>query len=97
MDVSDGLLLDARRMAMASNSTIAIDSAAAPIALPEARRAEALRWGDDYQLLFTLPAGASPTVPATRIGSVHAMGPDPLLIDGEPPAAGDPLGYLHQG
>ena len=55
MDVSDGVLLDAARMARASGVTFAIDSAAVPIATPEDRRAEALRWGDDYQLLFTLP------------------------------------------
>ncbi|MDE2410973.1 MAG: thiamine-phosphate kinase, partial [Sphingomonadales bacterium] len=57
MDVSDGLLLDASRMAEASGVTLAIDSAAVPIATDEARRSEALRWGDDYELLFTLPPG----------------------------------------
>ncbi len=58
MDISDGLLLDAARMARASGVTIAIDSQAVPIAVPENRRAEALRWGEDYQLLFTAPADA---------------------------------------
>ncbi|MBW8755547.1 MAG: thiamine-phosphate kinase, partial [Sphingomonadales bacterium] len=62
MDVSDGLLLDAARMARASGVTLAIDGAAVPLAAPEARRCEALRWGDDYQLLFTLPAGLQPPV-----------------------------------
>jgi thiamine-monophosphate kinase len=47
MDVSDGLLLDAARLARASNITLAIDNAIVPIATPEARRAEALRWGED--------------------------------------------------
>ena len=95
MDVSDGLLLDATRLALASGVTLAIDSAAVPIATPEARRAEALRWGDDYQLLFTLPAGLTPPVSATRIGSVLADTGAPLLLDGLPPPAGDPLGYRH--
>ena len=95
MDVSDGLLLDATRMALASGVTLAIDSAAVPIAAPEARRAEALRWGDDYQLLFTLPHAAQPPVPAHRIGTALAKGASPLLLDGTSPAEGDPLGYRH--
>jgi thiamine-monophosphate kinase len=49
MDVSDGLLLDAARMARASGVTLAIDRTAVPIAAPEDRRDDALRWGDDYQ------------------------------------------------
>ncbi|MGN6497459.1 MAG: thiamine-phosphate kinase, partial [Tsuneonella sp.] len=96
MDVSDGLLLDASRLARASGVTIAVDTAAVPIALPEARRGEALRWGDDYQLLFTLPAGVEPAVPAHRIGRVLAAGIAPLLIDGKAPAPGDRLGYQHR-
>ena len=95
MDVSDGLLLDATRLARASGVTLAIDSAAVPIATPEARRAEALRWGDDYQLLFTLPPGVQSPVSATHIGSVLADGGSPLLLDGLSPPAGDPLGYHH--
>lgn len=93
MDVSDGLLLDAARMARASGVTIAIESAAVPIAAPAARRDEALRWGDDYQLLFALPAGIEPPVPATRIGSVLAPGDAPLLIDGQLPEG--TLGFEH--
>lgn len=93
MDVSDGLLLDAWRMGAASGVTIAIDSAVVPLAAPEARRDEALRWGDDYQLLFT--ATATPPVPATRIGTVIARGEAPLMLDGV--AMGDParLGWQH--
>jgi thiamine-monophosphate kinase len=96
MDVSDGLLLDAARLARASGVTIAIDTAAVSIALPETRRAEALRWGDDYQLLFALPAGAEPPVPAQCIGRVLARGDAPLLIDGATPEPGDELGYQHR-
>ena len=95
MDVSDGLLLDATRMAQASGVCLAVDSAAVPIATPETRRAEALRWGDDYQLLFTLPASARPPLPAHRIGTVGAAGPAPLVIDGAPPPRDTPLGYRH--
>ncbi len=93
MDVSDGLLLDATRMAEASGVTLAIDRAAVPIATPEARRDEALRWGEDYQLLFALPEGVEPPVLAHRIGSVQPRGDNPLLLDGEPPSG--EMGYEH--
>lgn len=94
MDVSDGLLLDARRMAEASGVTFAIDRSGVPIATPEARRDEALAWGDDYQLLFTAPADATLPVPAHRIGTVLRPSPDPLLVDGI--AATGKLGYEHR-
>ena len=94
MDVSDGLLLDARRMADASDMTIAIDRMAVPIATPEARRDEALRWGDDYQLLVALPADITPPVPAHCIGRVLPRGSAPLLLDGIAPVG--TLGYEHR-
>lgn len=95
MDVSDGLLLDAWRMAEASQVSLSIDGAAVPIAAPEERRFDALRWGDDYELLFTLPAGTEPPVPATRIGSAEPRGFVPLFLDGEPIANSEGLGYEH--
>lgn len=94
MDVSDGLLLDASRLAKASGVTLAIDGPAVPLAAPEPRRDEALRWGEDYQLLFTLPADAVPPVPAWRIGGAHASGGDAILLDGRPVEGR--LGYEHQ-
>lgn len=98
MDISDGLLLDAWRMAKASGTTFAIDRSAPPIALPEARRDEALRWGDDYQLLFTMRDGIEPPVPATRIGAVKAQAGDaPVVLDGTPVRSPDGLGYSHEG
>ena len=96
MDVSDGLLIDASRMAEASGATLSIDSAAVPVAVPEERRREALRWGDDYQLLFTLPAGTASPVPAYCIGTVQPAGTHALLIDGSAPATGERLGYTHE-
>ncbi|MBS0255764.1 MAG: thiamine-phosphate kinase [Proteobacteria bacterium] len=95
MDVSDGLLLDALRMARASGVTLAIDGAAVPLACPPERRAEALRWGEDYQLLFTLPAGATAPVPAHCIGTAMPAGSAPLLLDDEPLGEASHLGYLH--
>lgn len=93
MDVSDGVLLDASRMATASGVTIAVDRMAVPIAAPEQRRDEALRWGDDYQLLFTLPAGIIPPCPAFRIGTVVERQDAPVLLDGAPVPG--QLGYEH--
>lgn len=93
MDVSDGLLLDSSRMADASGVTIAIDRMAVPIATPEARRDEALRWGDDYQLLFTLPADVAPPCTAWRIGTVRERRGAPILLDGAPVSGR--LGYEH--
>lgn len=96
MDISDGLLLDALRMARASGACLAIDSAAVPLGCPDSRRAEALRWGDDYELLFTLPPGAVPAVAATRIGTVREAPAGTVLLDG---IALDPsanLGFAHR-
>ena len=93
MDVSDGLLLDAQRMAAASQVTFDITAAAVPLATPETRRDAALRWGDDYQLLFTLPSGITPPVAAFRIGTAGPQGSAPLLLDGSPPSGA--LGFEH--
>jgi len=95
MDVSDGLLIDAWRMAQASKVTIRIDSTAVPLAAPEARRGDALRWGDDYALLFTASSDASLPVEAARIGTVDAQGETALQIDGEWLSGPEGLGYQH--
>ena len=95
MDVSDGLLLDAARLARASGVTLTLASAAVPLAAPEARRAEALRWGDDYQLLFTAPPDFAPPVAAFRIGEVQAAGERPLVLDGDGLSETDSLGFEH--
>ncbi|MBB5733355.1 thiamine-monophosphate kinase [Altererythrobacter atlanticus] len=95
MDISDGLLLDGWRMAKASDVSLAIDSAAVPIAAPEERRWDALRWGDDYELLFTLPPETEPPVPAARIGTVEPAGFASLFVDGEPVTNSEGLGYQH--
>lgn len=95
MDVSDGLLIDAWRMAQASGVTMLIDSSAVPIAAPEERRHDALRWGDDYQLLFTAPADVVLPMPCYVIGHVLPHSHAPLLLDGMPVTSADGLGYLH--
>jgi thiamine-monophosphate kinase len=96
MDVSDGLLLDAWRMAEASHVSLAIDGPAVPIAAAESRRLDAMRWGDDYELLFTLPPGTVPPIPATRIGHAELRGFAPLFLDGQPIVNSDGLGWQHE-
>jgi len=66
MDVSDGLLIDARRMADASGLALAIDLDAVPVV---GERMAAVTAGDDYELLFALPAGVAPPMSAARIGT----------------------------
>lgn len=95
MDISDGLLLDASRMAEASDLTFEIDSTAVPIAAPEDRRNDAMRWGDDYQLLFTAPDGAFLPVDAVRIGTVIARADVSIMLDGKPLTDDGNLGYEH--
>ena len=93
MDVSDGLLLDASRIAAASNVTLSIDrNLVLPLA-PEGRLEDAMRWGDDYVLLCTGPEGLDERFPFTRIGKVDVAGAEPLLLDGSPPEGN--IGYTH--
>ena len=94
MDVSDGLLLDCWRMASASGISILLESALLPVAEP-ARLAECIRWGDDYELLFTLPGGTVPPIAATRIGRVAARDSGPLWLDNAALSGPDGLGYQH--
>jgi thiamine-monophosphate kinase len=98
-DVSDGLLIDAQRMARASGLAIAIDLDAVPLAAGVSDRMAAITAGDDYELLFAGPAGLmldQPRfAPVTAIGRC-AEGDGLALFDREGavplPAA---LGYEH--
>ncbi len=94
MDISDGLLLDAWRMAEASGITLALDPQAIPVADP-ARVDECMRWGDDYELLFTAPPTAQIRVAAHRIGIVTASAEAPLILGGEVLGGPATLGYRH--
>ncbi|MFJ4224926.1 thiamine-phosphate kinase [Microbacterium sp. NPDC089695] len=78
MDVSDGLALDARRLAAASDATIALDGAALGDD-PE----RALAGGEDHALLATFPSGVLPPG-FRRIGEVRPRAEDDLLLDGRP-------------
>lgn len=103
MDISDGLLIDIRRMARASRVGITVDLATIPLStayrdhVGHDRRARlaAATAGDDYQLLVAAPPGVELPVPTTRIGWVEP-GDGLRLVDGDKAAAlPDRLGFEH--
>lgn len=99
MDVSDGLLIDAARMAAASRLAVEIDLALIPLS-PAYRawsgdRLAAITAGDDYELLLAARPGL--VGPVTRIGG-FAEGAGLSLTDaGEPVPLPPTLGYEHRG
>jgi thiamine-monophosphate kinase len=105
MDISDGLLLDAQRIAITSKVGIAIDLDAVPLSSDYVRlfnddrqaRLQAVCGGDDYQLLAAAPRATVWPFPMVRIGTVVAPQPQGLSLhdrDGPVPLP-DRLGYLH--
>jgi thiamine-monophosphate kinase len=103
MDVSDGLLIDAERMAKASRVGIEIDLTQLPLSNAfvsvrgdgETARLFAATAGDDYQLLFTLPAGVKPPVAATAIGTCRAGSGLTVKAGGRQIALPASLGWRH--
>ncbi len=105
MDVSDGLLIDAARMAQASGLSVTIDLASVPLSPAfcacvgddRAARMAAVTAGDDYQLLFALRPGVRVPVQACRVGT-FGPGQGLSLLDGAEfvplPAR---LGFQHGG
>lgn len=91
-DVSDGLLIDASRMAAASGLAVAIDLDAVPFA---GEVIAAVTAGDDYELLFAAPPDFVPPVPATRIGMFATGAGVSLTRDGTPCPLPDRLGWEH--
>ena len=87
-DVSDGLLIDAARMAQASGLAVAIRLDAVPLApdTPTARadRLRAVTAGDDYELLFAVPPDFAPPpgIACTHIG-MFAQGSGLTLRDAD--------------
>lgn len=77
MDVSDGLMLDASRMAEASVVTLSLESSALG-----SDPASALTGGEDHALLATFPGGAVLPHGFRRIGAVVARGDAGVLVDG---------------
>ena len=104
MDVSDGLLIDASRIAAASGVSLLIDLAQVPLA-PGVERDAAITGGDDYELLFTMPEAGEGIVrriseelglPFARIGLVAGGTGLALTEDGRPVPLPDRLGWEHR-
>ncbi len=85
MDVSDGLALDASRLAEASGVTIDLDGAVLDALAFGGDRARALAGGEDHGLLAAFPSDALPPG-FRRIGAVRERGAESLLVDGAPVA-----------
>ena len=113
MDVSDGLLLDAQRLAQASGCSATIDLDRLPLSaafvaergsLLDARLFAATG-GDDYGLLAALPAeldaATLPLPKGTRISRIGTLTAGEaslsLTSGGDPVALPERLGFEHQG
>jgi len=106
MDVSDGLLIDADRLARASGVALNLDLAAVPLSDVARARCPGLAErialttaGDDYELLFTAPPGmdvaaVAGRTPVTRIGVV-AAGQGVRLFDEGSDITPTRLGWEH--
>lgn len=102
MDVSDGLLIDAQRLAAASDVALEIDLDAVPLSRPAAGLDDLLARvtaGDDYELLFSLPAAARPLPagvgPVTAVGRVLPGTGISLRSGGKPVPLPTRLGWEH--
>jgi thiamine-monophosphate kinase len=86
MDLSDGLALDLHRLGLASGVAATVDR------VPLARGAtleRALHGGEDYELLFTLPARSSLPLGTTQIGNMIEGRAGAVMFQGKPlPARG---------
>ncbi|PSQ17008.1 thiamine-phosphate kinase [Halobacteriales archaeon QS_8_69_26] len=105
MDVSDGLARSLHQLSAASDCGFAVESDAVPVDPavedvaegPEDRLAMATAFGEDFELLFTVPEGT--------LSAVRESAPVPVAVLGETVPAdrgvtmdGDPLpdeGYVH--
>lgn len=79
MDISDGLVLDASRMADASAVTVALETTALG-----GDGGLALTGGEDHSLLAAFPPGSPLPAGFRRIGGVASRGDAAVTVDGEP-------------
>jgi thiamine-monophosphate kinase len=89
MDISDGLSIDLYRLCKESGVAAELDRV--PIARGSTLE-RALNGGEDYELLFTMPAGARPPRGTTRIGSILRGEPGVIRFRGK---TLKPRGYDH--
>jgi thiamine-monophosphate kinase len=94
MDLSDGLSLDLHRLAKASGLSAEIE---APPHFRGATLDQALHGGEDYELLFTVPARRPvperfESLRLTRIGTMRKGRAGEIRMNG---AALEPRGYDH--
>ncbi len=109
MDVSDGLLGDIHALAEASGAGAEIDFDSVPFAGHPSGIAEMLdlaTWGDDYQLLFTVPSGIREVllrdaraqgIRISRIGRIRAVRGLAVTLQGEPVNLPETIGFEHGG
>jgi thiamine-monophosphate kinase len=101
MDVSDGLLIDARRMAEASGCAVEIERIplsadySALHGLSVASRLAAATAGDDYVLLAALPPETAPLKGLVAVGRCVKGAGLTVVLDGTPVTLPDRLGYEH--
>lgn len=103
MDVSDGVLIDAGRMATASGLAVTVELAALPLSPDYLAFAgadlttylAAATAGDDYELLFALPGGDEPPVGAFPVGRFDAGNGITLTWRGAPVPLPASLGFQH--
>ena len=113
IDISDGLILDATRMAISSSCTIEIDDESLPLR-NGASKQMALSDGEDYELLFTIPLSKTeffeqqwhnnfPETQLTQIGKILANNqenfPNKVVINQNGVILSDEknIGYVHRG
>ena len=90
MDISDGLSTDLKRLCVASGVGAELNGDI-PVA-PGASLMQALHGGEDYELLFTLPAGKTAPPGTTHIGIITKGKPGIVRFNGKALPAG---GYDH--
>lgn len=89
MDLTDGLALDLHRLCVASKAAAELDRV--PVVRGSTLEA-ALHGGEDYELLFTMPAGVRPPRNMHRTGTIVKGRAGELHLNGAPL---EPRGYDH--
>ena len=105
IDISDGLVADLGKLCAASSVGAEIDASSVPVdpelapAFPDDWLDLALGGGEDYELLFTAPAGTVERIageidtPVTVIGGTVDTSEGVTVLD----ASGAPIALPHQG